>query len=47
MSVRQIQGETQFSPLLINVQFFLVKIPLIYEHLFCKYFVGQLQMAEM
>ena len=28
MSVRQIQGETQFSPLLINVQFFWSRFPL-------------------
>ena len=40
LSVRQIQGETRFSRPLIEISSnFFVQIPLINEHLFCKYFV--------
>ncbi len=41
LSVHQVYGQTRFSwPLIvISLQFFFVQIPLINEHLFCKYFV--------
>ncbi len=43
MSYCQGLGETRFSPSLIKLElrFFSMQIPLIHEHLFCKYFVRQ------